>query len=92
MPTDVFRALSDPTRRAILELLRRGSRTAGEIAEKFPVSWPTVSRHLGILRDAGLIVSVRKGQHIRYEIDTTVLQDVVHRLMGWLDRGGRHGR
>jgi DNA-binding transcriptional ArsR family regulator len=86
---DVFRALADPTRREILRLLRDGPRTSGEIAEHFASSWATISRHLGVLRDAELILSERDGQHIRYELNTTVFQDLVEHLMEWVDSGGR---
>lgn len=81
---DVFRALADPSRREILRLLRQGPRNSGEIAEHFQSSWPTISRHLGVLRDAGLILGERHGQQIIYELNTTVLDDVVEHLMGWL--------
>lgn len=79
----VFRALADPTRRDILQLLRDGPRTSGEIAEHFPSAWATVSRHLGVLRDAGLILSERHGQQIVYELNTTVVEDVVEQIMQW---------
>jgi ArsR family transcriptional regulator len=84
----VFRALGDPTRREILKLLRGGPRTSGEIAQHFPSTWATISRHLGILRDAGLILAERDGQHVRYELNTTVLQDVVEHVMDWVRPGG----
>ena len=57
----VFKALADPTRRRILELLKSGPKGSGEIAEAFPSSWPTISRHLSLLRDAGLIRATREG-------------------------------
>ena len=79
----VFRALADPTRRDILQLLRDGPRTSGEIAEHFPSAWATVSRHLGVLRDAGLILSERHGQQIVYELNTTVFDDIVEQIMQW---------
>lgn len=82
---DAFQALADPTRRAILDLLRDKSRTSGEIAELFPSSWPTVSRHLGVLKDAGLISAERDGQFIRYHLHTTVFQDVMERVASWLN-------
>jgi DNA-binding transcriptional ArsR family regulator len=78
---DAFRALADPTRRAILELLRSGPRTSGEIAERFDSSWPTISRHLAVLRSGGLVVPERRGQEIYYELNTSVLQDLVRWLM-----------
>ena len=83
-----FKALSDPTRRDILRLLKHGSRTSGEIAQHFDAAWPTVSRHLAVLRDANLVLSTRVGQQIVYELNTSVFQDVVEHLMSWLQSGG----
>jgi DNA-binding transcriptional ArsR family regulator len=85
---NVFRALADPTRRGILDLLKARPRTSGEIAETFQATWPTISRHLAVLRDAGLIIATRDGQHIRYELNTSVVQDLVQHLMGWVGKGG----
>ena len=82
-----FRALADPTRRDILRLLRGGSLTSGEIAQHFDAAWPTVSRHLAVLRDANLVISTRVGQQIVYELNTSVFQDVVEHLMSWLQSG-----
>jgi ArsR family transcriptional regulator len=84
-----FRALADPTRRDILRLLRDGPRTSGEIAQHFDVAWPTVSRHLAVLREARLVVSTRMGQQIVYELDMSVVQEVVEHLYEWLRPGGR---
>ena len=81
-----FRALADQTRRAILELLRAGPKTSGEIADRFHSSWPTISRHLAILRAAGLVVTERQGQAIYYELNTSVFQDMVQHLMGWIEQ------
>lgn len=81
MVNAAFRALADPTRRRILRLLRERCRTSGEIADAFPSSWATISRHLAVLRAAGLIVRERKGQFIEYDVNTTVLQDVVQFLL-----------
>ena len=88
---NAFKALSDPTRREILKLLRNGPRTSGEIAEKFPSAWATISRHLAVLRDAGLILSERNGQQIVYELNTTVFEDVVNHLLEWTrpTKGGK---
>lgn len=86
---DAFRALGDPTRREILRLLRDGPKTSGEIAEHFSSSWPTVSRHLAVLRDAGLILSERSGQQIVYELNTTVFHDLVEHLLEWAKPGKR---
>jgi ArsR family transcriptional regulator len=78
-----FRALADETRREILRLLRNGPLTSGDIATRFNSSWPTVSRHLAVLRDAGLVVTERRGQEIRYELNTSVFQDVIQHLIEW---------
>ncbi|MBB4743404.1 DNA-binding transcriptional ArsR family regulator [Actinoplanes octamycinicus] len=64
----VFRALADPTRRQILEDLRDGELTAGEIADRFPISGPSISRHLGVLRSAGLIRERREANRIYYAL------------------------
>jgi DNA-binding transcriptional ArsR family regulator len=79
-----FRALADQTRRDILELLRSGPRTSGEIAARFHSSWPTVSRHLAILREADLVRAERHGQEIHYELHTSVFQDFVQHLLEWM--------
>lgn len=78
-----FKALADGTRRQILAMLRERPRTSGEIAEQFDSSWPTISRHLAVLREAGLVLTERKGQEIYYEINTSVFQELVEHLMGW---------
>jgi DNA-binding transcriptional ArsR family regulator len=78
-----FRALADQTRREIVSLLHSGPRTSGEIASQFDSSWPTISRHLAVLRDAGLVLPERQGQEIYYELNTSVFQDLVHHLMNW---------
>ena len=80
---DVFRALADPTRREILKSLRGGPRTSGEIAERFPTSWATISRHLSVLKGAGLVIAERNGQSIVYELNTTVFHEVVEHLLDW---------
>lgn len=85
----VFRALADETRRQILDFLRAGPRASGEIADQFQSSWPTISRHLAILRAGGLVVSERRGQAIYYELNTSVFQDLVHHLMEWLQPPAR---
>ena len=83
-----FRALADPTRRRILELLAKKDLTAGEIAEEFPIAFASVSRHLALLKDAGLVEAEREGQFIRYSLNTTVYHEVVRYLMGVLKKGG----
>lgn len=81
MPLNLmFKALADPTRRKIILLLRDEDLTAGEIAGHFTISKPSISRHLGLLRQAGLILDERKGQNIIYSLNTTVFQDVI----GWI--------
>jgi DNA-binding transcriptional ArsR family regulator len=81
----VFRALADETRRDILQVLRRGPRTSGEIADQFRSSWPTISRHLAVLRAGGLVVSERQGQLIYYELNTSVFQDLIQHFVGWVE-------
>jgi ArsR family transcriptional regulator, repressor of sdpIR and other operons len=78
-----FRALSDDTRRSILRLLRDGPLTSGQIAARFESSWPTISRHLAVLRAADLVTTERRGQEIRYELNTTVFQDLIQHLIEW---------
>ena len=74
---DAFKALADPTRREILRLLRRGEMTAGELAQRFDTTKPTLSHHFAVLKDADLVTSRRDGQTIWYALNTTVLEDVV---------------
>jgi len=76
----IFKALNDETRREILRLLREKDLTAGEIAEHFQISKPSISHHLDILKQANLVISERKGQFISYSINVTVLDE----LMEWL--------
>ena len=82
-----FRALADPTRREILKMLRKGPLSSGEIAERFPSAWATISRHLGVLREADLIASTRDGNSIMYELNTTVLQELVEHIFDWTKGG-----
>jgi ArsR family transcriptional regulator len=90
MPVNrAFRALADPTRRRILQLLRQRPRTSGEIAEAFDSSWPTISRHLAVLRAAKLIVRERKGQFVEYDVNTTVLQEVIELLLDTIPESRR---
>lgn len=72
-----FKALADPTRRDILALLRNGEKTAGELAEHFDVTKPSMSHHFAVLKEADLITSRREGQQIWYGLNTTVVQDVM---------------
>src|ERR1035438_6613502 len=85
---EAFKALADPTRREILNLPRRGEMTAGDLAERFDMTKPTMSHHFSVLKDADLLTSRRDGQQIWYSLNTTVVQD----LMAWameLIRGGK---
>ena len=72
-----FKALSDPVRREILSLLRRGPMAAGDIAAHFDLSGATVSHHLAILRDAGLILDDRQGKYIYYELNMSVVDEIL---------------
>jgi ArsR family transcriptional regulator len=76
---EAFKALADPTRREILALLRRGEMTAGEIAEKFDMTKPSMSHHFAVLKEAELITSRREAQQIWYGLNTSVVED----LMAW---------
>ena len=73
----IFKALNDPTRREILDLLKERDLTAGEIADKFNISKPSISHHLDLLRQAGLVVSVKEGQFIYYSLNTTVMDEMI---------------
>lgn len=76
---DPFLALADPRRRRILDLLRGGELTAGDIAGRFDVSWPAISRHLRVLKAAGLVRERREGRERRYSLDPVRLRDAVGR-------------
>ena len=78
--TSAFAALGDPTRRGILKLLRSGSKTAGEIADAFHLTKPTISHHFRVLRLAGLVRSERRGTSIVYTLQTNVLEDLATEL------------
>lgn len=83
-----FKALSDPTRRRILELLRAGPRSAGELCEHFGTSAATVSHHLAVLREAGLVTDEKKGKYIYYELDTSVMEDLLAWVAGLMKEDG----
>lgn len=76
---DVYKALSDTTRRKILELLKERDMTVNEITGNFNISQPSISHHLSILKNSGLIESNREGKYIKYSLNVTVLQEI----MGW---------
>ena len=74
---NTLRALSDPTRREILNLLKQGRMAAGDIVERFEVTGASISRHLSVLKDADLIRDKREGKYIYYELNTSVLEEVL---------------
>jgi DNA-binding transcriptional ArsR family regulator len=78
----LFKALADPTRRRILELLKNGSMTAGDIADAFDIGKPSISHHLNILKAADLVQSERDGQNIVYTLNTSVFQELVAWVYG----------
>lgn len=82
-----IRALGDPTRREILRALRDGDLTAGEIASRFPITAASISHHLSVLKEAGLVQAQRDGRTIVYSLDSTVFQEFVRQLMTLLDVG-----
>ena len=73
----IFKALNDTTRREILELLKDRDMTAGEIADQFNISKPSISHHLDLLKQAGLVIANKDGQFIHYSINTTVLDEIL---------------
>lgn len=83
-----FKALGDPTRRAILDILKDGAKTAGEIGSRFDMTGATVSHHLSVLKGAGLVSDDRRGKFIYYELNVSVLDEIT----GWMAalRGGNH--
>ena len=90
MTNQVFKALADPTRREILRLLGKGEMSAGELAERFDMTKPSMSHHFAVLKEAELIVCRRDGQQLLYSLNTTVAQDVLAWL--WDLLGGKPGR
>lgn len=89
---DAFRALADPTRREIVRLLRSGEKTAGELAERFDMTRPSMSHHFGVLKQANLITSRREGQQVYYALNTTAVEDLLVVILDLFDRRPRHGR
>jgi DNA-binding transcriptional ArsR family regulator len=73
----IFKALADPTRRRVLELLKQRPLSAGELAEHFDVSKPTLSAHFAVLREAGLIASEKQGKSVLYELQMSVLEEAL---------------
>ena len=77
----LFKALNDTTRRSILEMLKEKDMTAGDIADQFNISKPSISHHLDLLKQANLVVAVKEGQFIYYSINTTVMDEMLKWLM-----------
>ena len=77
----VFKALNDATRREILQLLQERDMTAGEIAECFKISWPSISHHLDLLKQANLVIAEKDGQYVYYSLNTTVVDDILKWLL-----------
>ncbi len=73
----LFKALADPTRRQIIEMLRKKDMTAGEIADQFDISKPSISHHLDLLKQADVVIAIKEGQFIRYSLNTTVFDEMV---------------
>lgn len=83
-----FKALSDPTRRKIILMLKEKDMTAGEVADHFDMTKPSISHHLSILKQAELVMDERKGQNIYYSLNTTVFQEVINWFFNITDRSG----
>jgi ArsR family transcriptional regulator, arsenate/arsenite/antimonite-responsive transcriptional repressor len=79
---EAFKALADPTRRSILQMLRSGEMTAGELSQRFDMSKPSVSHHFSVLKQADLITSRKVGQQIYYALNTTVVEDLLGIVWG----------
>ena len=77
---DVWKALADPTRREILMMLRKGDRSAGEIADNFNISKPSISNHLNVLKQADLVGAEKQGQNVIYSLRTSVFEDMLQLL------------
>lgn len=87
---EIFKALADPTRRKILKMLRERDLTAGEIAEHFDMTKPSISHHLNILKQANLVLSEKQGQNIYYSLNMTVLQEIIQWIFDFQERGEDH--
>ena len=89
---NVYKALADPTRRRVLQLLRERDMSAGELAEQFDSSWPTLSRHFAILREADLIQGEKQGASIIYSLNVSVLEEALLGMMAMfqIDLEGRN--
>lgn len=81
MLDETLRALGDPTRREILTLLRRGDLTAGDISARFPMTAASVSHHLSVLKEAGLVRAERNGRNLVYSLEATVFQEFLQQML-----------
>jgi DNA-binding transcriptional ArsR family regulator len=88
---EAFKALADPTRRQILSLLRRGERTAGDLAGHFVLTKPSLSHHFAVLKQADLITARREGQQIYYALNTTVVEDLLAIIWDLFEDGRSQG-
>ena len=85
MLQDTIKALSDPTRRKILELLKKGPMSAGELGKEFDMTGATMSHHLSILKKAGLVQDEKKGTFIYYELNTSVMEDLLSWVVSFME-------
>lgn len=85
MLQNTMKALSDPTRRKILELLKKGPLSAGELGKEFDMTGATLSHHLSILKKAGLVHDEKKGTYIYYEINTSVMEDLLSWVVSFME-------
>lgn len=92
MNNEAFKALADPTRREILRLLGQGEMSAGQLAERFDMTKPSMSHHFSVLKQADLVASRREGQQIFYSLNTTVLEDLLALLWGLFGRDRKKGK
>ena len=84
---DLFKALSDPSRRKIIQLLKEGDLTAGEIADHSDMAKPSISHHLNLLKQANLVLSQKQGQNVIYSLNTTTLQDALSFFFDLINKG-----
>ncbi|CAH2717606.1 Transcriptional repressor SdpR [Neobacillus rhizosphaerae] len=84
---ELFKALSDENRRKILDLLRFGDMTAGDIAKHFDISKPGISQHLSVLKNANLVYAFKKGQYVYYSLNSTVFQEVMKWIIQFNSKG-----
>jgi ArsR family transcriptional regulator len=89
---DAFKALSDPSRRKILHILKKKDLSAGEIADHFNMTKPSISHHLNLLKQANLVEAEKRGQHIIYSLNTSVFEDVVTWFMDFLKKDEEEDR